>query len=639
MFQPSQLVELLEDLPDHGLTKGQIGRVRQAPAADMLIVAFEDPSGDHTTVAPVRADQAQLVALEVEPIALHWLRAATATPRRSALSVLLLVGLVGLGALGWLAVWPRQSLGVRIYATRDDGALPPGIWRVMPLDPLTLADQRTGVGLSREAIYPPIWANWQSPTIADSRIWVEAAWRNGDGRNQEPPPLTFREGPFGAILAQGRAPAPAAYYLPSHDGRHLVVVHSGKDAQGHSVTPWDRWSIMEARSGKVLATVSGSPAAGMVASSWLDPDGVRLYRLEVAGWRGDALPPASANPAGHWPLRLVALDLWLGDEIGRLELPEVRAGAWRSERGTGTPALRRYLWPGIAWSANGALAIAHADSDRVTMVDVERLAIERTLTLSRRAGLATPTPGDPIPTMNGAAVGAARRAAFAPDGERLYIWGYETLLDGDNRGRIIWSGVQLADLKRDHIAALALPGASMLEVLPAPDGRSVFVTGVTDQFADQPSWPMRRDMALWRLDATTLAVRAERKFAGDWRLDLVIRPAGDEPSASLSTAEREVQEVGLGWLAGAFFLRTEAAEPVWLRGTPVVGASGAAEQAGQAVGLELPAESIAIVRRAVQGDAATVDAVIHAVSGSARVRLELARRDGVWRVASLTAAG
>ncbi len=59
------VVALTEDLPAHGLRRGQVGTIVEELAPDVFEVEFSDGTGRPCAMAPVKA--AQLMTLHYEP--------------------------------------------------------------------------------------------------------------------------------------------------------------------------------------------------------------------------------------------------------------------------------------------------------------------------------------------------------------------------------------------------------------------------------------------------------------------------------------------------------------------------------------------------------------------------------------------
>ena len=188
--------------------------------------------------------------------------------------------------------------------------------------------------------------------------------------------------------------------------------------------------------------------------------------------------------------------------------------------------------PGFAISPDGRqLAVVHADREAVTLIDSERLAVERAIRLSRPTSL-----GDrllqllPLAPRGAAAKepaeGAWLQAAYGVDGDRVYVWGIESTVDDAGRWDYYGSGLSVVDLTVGTVAAEVLLRTEVHGVWPSPDGASIYVVGYDE--------PRSLDAGanvfpLFRLDAATLATFAKREFSAPrW---LVLQPrASDDAS-------------------------------------------------------------------------------------------------------------
>lgn len=61
------VVALLEDLPDHGVGRGQVGTVVESLGPEIVLVEFSDTDGQMYAMLPLRTDQ--LMVLHHQPIA------------------------------------------------------------------------------------------------------------------------------------------------------------------------------------------------------------------------------------------------------------------------------------------------------------------------------------------------------------------------------------------------------------------------------------------------------------------------------------------------------------------------------------------------------------------------------------------
>jgi hypothetical protein len=211
------------------------------------------------------------------------------------------------------------------------------------------------------------------------------------------------------------------------------------------------------------------------------------------------------------PMRIVAYDVESETKAEERQLPDVLIGQRETELNDQT--VTELLEPAVALSPDGRrLAIVHADEDRVTLLDARNLTIERTVSLERSSSLWDLFA--PAVAYAKEITGIIRQAEFSLDGQYLYLYNViqeAPLVPGEARPeqRSLW----LVDLERSLIAAEALAGYQIQWVRPAPDG-TVYVFGTTDErlgpFEIRPSSPSM----LWRLDALTLEILAERKFTG-----------------------------------------------------------------------------------------------------------------------------
>ena len=94
-------------------------------------------------------------------------------------------------------------------------------------------------------------------------------------------------------------------------------------------------------------------------------------------------------------------------------------------------------------------------------------------------------------------------------------------------------GLRLVDLERGAVVAEALPAYQIQWVRPAPDG-SVYVFGTTE--ADLGPYEIRLQLPslLWRLEAQTLAILAERQFTG-YRYGHIVPVAAAETAHETSS--------------------------------------------------------------------------------------------------------
>jgi plastocyanin len=318
----------------------------------------------------------------------------------------------------------------------------------------------------------------------------------------------------------------------SRDGRRLVaaVIVDYSPANLHPPA----WKVFDTADGRLLASVQNVEPGDPWEEWSVDADARRLYRLTYADGSGEAV-----SATGPHPTVLIAHDLATGAEVGRVDLPEVRAGFWQSEEmvaiGGGEEPLMKELLPALAVSPDDRLlVIAHADEDALTLIDTERMTVERTMPLARpvsmRSRLVDLLPLVPQSAAAKALEGTMLQAVFAPDGQRLYLYGVRF---GVESGEPVFRGLGLraVDVESGEIEATALGEAPIERVVPSPDGGSLYVAGPAIDAAtaaDLAAIPY----LLRRLDAGTLDVVAERSFP-DWRWFLV-RSAQANPALPLT---------------------------------------------------------------------------------------------------------
>lgn len=391
------------------------------------------------------------------------------------------------------------------------------------LDPATLADRPAPAVLAR-----PGDARWDISADGSTLVGLERDPAGGVT-------VIVRDAQSGAERARFRPPEDAAESRLTTDGARLVM-------QAPTTPP--TWYVLSTADGRLLATVRGE-GPGEFQPSWLDPAGTRLYQLVVR----DTTRDATATP-GPWPTELIAYDLATGTAVGRLVLPEVRAGAWQATLPGRTGPVPAQLWPGVALSPDGQrLALVHADAEAITVVDTARMVVAQTVAMTRPTGtlhrLLSHLPLAPQGASAKGEEGTARAAVFAPDGRHLYVSG----LTGEtgSQGELVERGLGLraVDLASGRIEAEALGGVWVEQVLPAPDGSGVYVdyapaVGGTAGIGSDPGW------VVGRLEPATLAPLVERALphGGDIRL----WPANIGP--------------GTAWASGGIGSASPAATPV-----------------------------------------------------------------------------
>jgi plastocyanin len=300
----------------------------------------------------------------------------------------------------------------------------------------------------------------------------------------------------------------------SRDGRRLVVYAIG-DALGDALSG-PAWRVFDTGDGRLVASIQGGEGRDPWETFAIDADAHRLYRL--------ALDPGGdqGSSTGPQPTQLIANDLATGSEVGRIALPQVRAGFWQSEEtvtiGGGEEPLMRELIPALAVSPDGRhVAVVHAEEEAMTLVDSERMAIDQTLELEHPASawsrLLAWASLSPQSASAKALEGTERRAVFAPDGARLFVSGTQARVE-DGEPVFHGLGLRAIDIETGDVGVELSGDAPIDRIVPSPDGGSLYViTSVTNPATEPTAGTM--PFLLRRLDAETLEPIAERAFK-DW---------------------------------------------------------------------------------------------------------------------------
>ncbi len=142
--------------------------------------------------------------------------------------------------------------------------------------------------------------------------------------------------------------------------------------------------MIDTSRGQLLGTISGnSPVTGLdtplhAKDVQFSPDGARVYRF-IFGGRADATGPS--------PLRIIGYDAATGDQTGDLTLSGVQSGTWLAPQSGGTEQTVYFQGPGVAIAPDSSqIAVISPDGTAVTLIDATKLAVERTVTLSRPSG-------------------------------------------------------------------------------------------------------------------------------------------------------------------------------------------------------------------------------------------------------------
>lgn len=358
------------------------------------------------------------------------------------------------------------------------------------LDASTLADAPNAATPDLGGPYP----NWI--LSADRSVFALLDQSTGE--------IVVRSGFEGPELRRIKPGANVYIQSISRDGTRLVT-QGFMSCSPTGCTP-PVWYVYDTTSGQLISNVRGD-GQGYGGDAFLDPAGLRLYQptFDRAG-----------RAAGPWPLQIVAYDLTdpAGREAGRLTLGDVPAGIWY-DRVVDQVPVQSTLMPAIALSPDGkTIAVVHADSDALTLIDAGSLSVVRTVALTRSSSRAQRLLGWLGLTPQTAEAkfmdGRTLSAVFSPDGRRLYVHGAKGTV-GANEKDVSESGfgLRVIDVATGAIVAVALGDQELDTVIPAPDGQAVYAIGPTIPYAMATGQPPYR---LVRLDPSSLDVLASRDF-------------------------------------------------------------------------------------------------------------------------------
>jgi hypothetical protein len=415
---------------------------------------------------------------------------------------LMLIALLALIAAPALAsdATPAAAPGYALYATVDDGRV------LARLDPSTLADvPGSRHDLARQYVDVVASADGSTSVVIDGRQGPLEGW------------IRVYNGVLDAERRAIDVSEPVFNPLLSADGSRVVARTQWTcGPSGCDPVAWYAW---DTRAGAQVS-VTQVDLASYAGVPMLSPDGSRLYvpYYEAPPPASPATPtPVGISATGPWPLRIAAYDIDTGGELARGGVPGVLAGSWPIDSELDSYAMEG-LFPAIALSPDGrTIAVVDAGMTELTVLDAVTLDVVTTRAIREPAGLTRRAlawlgilPQDAAAK---AIDGAWRSVTFAPDGASLYVTGYE--LDTSEAAREVTGhgfGVSRIDVATGEIVATGLDGAEVQQVVPSPDGATLYVMR-----SETPWWEPGGGSAqlLVRLDVATLEPLAERPI-GEW---------------------------------------------------------------------------------------------------------------------------
>ncbi len=372
-----------------------------------------------------------------------------------------------------------------------------------PLDPITLDDRPDGQPLPRGIL------------SADGSTLVTMEFPGGRAtRNLDDIWIVLTDPASGEERHRFHPPVQGFAVALSAGGERLLFLPD--PTLSNQYPPPAAWIVLETAGGETIARIDDPDQACFRQGALFDPAGRRILCV---------VDPALARAEGPQPLKIAVYAVDSGLKTGEIELPAVLIGGFTPKS---WQAVEFSYQPAVALSPDGRqLAVVHAESDRVTLIEAEALRVEKTFSLAPAAGgwnwfgLA-PTPAH----AKGEMEGTIRQAVYDAGGRYLAVFTQEIRrLAADLPAE---RGLWLVDLERGTLAAAALPDYQVQWVAPAPDG-SLYAFGTTAAdllpFEIRPTSPSR----LWRLDGRTLGILAERPFDGYQFGAVLPAPPGPAP--------------------------------------------------------------------------------------------------------------
>jgi hypothetical protein len=436
---------------------------------------------------------------------------------RLPLLIALFLLLVATPANTAVAVQSDDRAAFTLFAAVDEGR------QYRPIDPLTLEDMTTAEPL----VFDREWTNMAVSGDGSAFVVIDPAqgpledWISvRDGVNgPERLTITTEEAVFNPRL--------------SDDGARLVV--EPQLICGPSGCDERVWYTYDTNTGELISTIR-SDAGDPVWPDLIDPAGQRLYQPFYEGPPPPTYPatptPVHISEVGPWPLQIAAYDLTTGHEVDRITVPDVFAGSWQGESAESVSAMYvgEIVHPAIALSPDGTtIAVVDAPMETLTLIDTATLEIVETPDVhaseSLTSRLLTWLGIAPRTAQAKASEGRMLSATFSVDGQHLYLSGNEIEI-GDTIEDITGHGFGLLqiDVNNGEITGEALTGAELADVIPSPDGRSLYALGPKTPWWESDG--QSPDYVLYRLDAQTLEPLAERTFSSWPNIELIPIDAG-----------------------------------------------------------------------------------------------------------------
>ncbi len=249
-----------------------------------------------------------------------------------------------------------------------------------------------------------------------------------------------------------------------------------------------------------------APFVELSLASFVPPDGRTLYLF------GNSL----ARPT---TARIVAFDSQTGEVRAAVDLPDV---LWGERPEAGSPERHTDYQPGLVVSPDGRRGyVVHADSDRVTVVDLLAMRIERSAEIRAQTSLFDRlfSPLTRKAHADGGSPFSEKWASISPDGRDLYIGGGSARVEeGEPWGVGVWPsesyGLRMVATDSLEVVAEIEPGECEYRDLAVhPSGRYLYAaTSGTDP--GQVGIPRCGNGELLVLDPATLDVLASRTGRG-----------------------------------------------------------------------------------------------------------------------------